>query len=56
MEWMADQGLLERVAKAEDPDTYLPRPRLRVLVREVAASHIYEQVVAFEAPTEGDGS
>lgn len=44
LEWMAEQGLLEKRNDAEG-GTYLARPRLRVLVKEVAASTLYGEVV-----------
>lgn len=49
--WMADQGLLDKVSD-EEGGTYRARPRLRLLVREVAADQLYEQVVALERDVE----
>jgi hypothetical protein len=42
--WMVDQGLLEK-RNDDAGGTYLSRPRLRVLVREVAGTAIYEEVL-----------
>jgi hypothetical protein len=46
--WMVDQGLLEK-ASDDAGGTYRSRPRLRILVREVAASEVYEEVLALAA-------
>lgn len=52
--WMVDQGLLEK-ASDDAGGTYRSRPRLRILVREVAASTVYEEVLALSgaAPRPG---
>jgi hypothetical protein len=42
--WMADQGLMDKVGD-DDGGTYRSRPRLRVLVQEVAGAAVYEEVV-----------
>jgi hypothetical protein len=48
--WMVDQGLLDKVN--EDANgTYRTRPRLRALVRELAGSAVYAEVLALT----GDG-
>ncbi len=46
--WMADQGLLDK-ASDDDGGTYRARPRLRMLVREVADEHLYREVLALDA-------
>ena len=43
--WMVDQGLLGRVGDGGG-GTYRSRPRLRVLVRELAGSAVYAEVLA----------
>lgn len=43
--WMVEQGLLEK-ANDDHGGTYRSRPRLRVLVRELAGSAVYEEVLA----------
>lgn len=45
MEWMADQGLLDKVNE-EEGGVFRSRPRLRILVREVSGTRIYESVLA----------
>lgn len=55
LEWMVDQGLLDKV-NDEEGGTYRARPRLRVLVRELAATSVYEEVVRLEAGGEAGGA
>lgn len=53
--WMVEQGLLDKV-NDDGGGTYRSRPRLRVLVREVAGSAVYAEVVALsEASVTSDG-
>lgn len=59
--WMVDQGLLEK-RNDDAGGTYLTRPRLRVLVRELAGTEVFREVVELsqprqpsEAPVEEDG-
>lgn len=44
MEWMVDQGLLDKV-NDDDGGMFRSRPRLRILVREVSGTRIYEVVL-----------
>ena len=54
--WMVDQGLLDKV-NDDGGGTYRSRPRLRILVREVAGSAVYAEVVALsESTAGGDGN
>ncbi len=53
--WMVDQGLLDKV-NDDGGGTYRSRPRLRVLVREVAGSAVYEEVVAMSETGLADDS
>jgi hypothetical protein len=48
LEWMVEQGLLDQV-NDDEGGTYRARPRLRVLVREAAATAVYETVVRLAA-------
>lgn len=48
--WMVDQGLLEK-ANDDQGGTYRSRPRLRVLVRELAGSAVYEEVLRLSQDT-----
>lgn len=58
LEWMVRQGLLEKV-NDDRGGTYRSRPRLRVLVRELAGTDIYHEVLAMAddmaLPEAGDG-
>jgi len=49
--WMVDQGLLDKVGD-DDGGTYRTRPRLRVLVRELAGTTVYEEVLALAGAVE----
>jgi hypothetical protein len=46
--WMVDQGLLDK-RNDDAGGTYLARPRLRVLVRELAGTAVYEEVLRMSA-------
>jgi hypothetical protein len=50
--WMVDQGLLDKLNEDEG-GTYRSRPRLRVLVRELAGTTIYEEVLRLAPPPVG---
>jgi hypothetical protein len=49
--WMVDQGLLDK-RNDDAGGTYLARPRLRVLVRELAGSAVYEEVLRLSPDAE----
>lgn len=54
--WMTDQGLLEKRSD-DDGGTYLARPRLRLLVRQIASEHLYREILAMaDARTGDDGA
>jgi hypothetical protein len=53
--WMVDQGLLDKVNE-DDGGVYRTRPRLRVLVREVAGTTIYESLLDLGNPGDPDGA
>lgn len=46
--WMVDQGLMDKVSD-DDGGVYRSRPRLRSLVREVAGTAVYEEVLHLTA-------
>jgi len=46
LEWMVDQGLLDRRSDNEG-GTFVARPRLRLLVREVAGTAVYTELLRF---------
>jgi hypothetical protein len=50
--WMSDQGLLER-ASDDGGGTYRARPRLRILVRELAGAAVYEELLGLVGKVEG---
>jgi hypothetical protein len=50
--WMVDQGLLDKVSD-DGGGTYRSRPRLRVLVRELAGTDVYAEVLALDGAGEG---
>ncbi|MGH9156898.1 MAG: hypothetical protein ACRD1K_13910 [Acidimicrobiales bacterium] len=49
LEWMVDQGLLERRSDGEG-GTFVARPRLRLLVREAAGTTVYAELTRLAAP------
>jgi len=56
LEWMVDQGLLDKRSDDEG-GTFIARPRLRLLVRQVAGTAIYTELVRLAVPqSPGDQS
>lgn len=51
LEWMVEQGLLDKRSDDEG-GTFIARPRLRLLVREVAGTAIYAELLRFAEPDE----
>lgn len=49
LEWMVDQGLLDKRGDDEG-GMFIARPRLRLLVREVAGTAVYTELLRFAEP------
>lgn len=54
LEWMVDQGLLDKRSDVEG-GTFIARPRLRLLVREVAGTAVYAELIRLAEPAPVDG-
>lgn len=53
LEWMVEQGLLDQRSE-EEGGTYAARPRLRLLVREVAGTAVYAELLRLSESPVGE--